>query len=646
LAASFLTLTDPACTPFPRRALRTIACSVYEGGMLRGLRHGEGVFRSGNGQLVYEGSWVHGKRDGQGSLQYGSNSIYVGSFVDNNRQGNGRMVYNSGNIYDGEWRANVRHGEGVMAWKNRNERYSGSWKDGEQDGQGEYVWFQSRIAGSQYPTRNRYKGAWLKGMRHGKGTFFYANGAVYDGEWMVDKKQGSAVYTFENGYVHRGEFKADEMVAEVDSRAYQQFLFEEWAVSMEGEQQRQETTGNSYDMERLRHCTLRHISDLLSIYSFYSSMGCTSADNTYTMNRLQFHRFLKDSKVGGLGLSMCEADRIIHTVSEGWSKHAPLDTLLPRHFLVAITRVAYHLFGSKFATSGHPYSACLQWFLDHFVLLQWHNVDRIGGYLYKQRDVEGVVPFVFDKLPSLCELYDIYSASVGDDDAVLTARECLQLMNDLSLLQGPGLTSSLACGVMKRDNPMMTRDGSLDMRVEMSHLEMIECFVGCALIREEQRQEAAAPAKVVPDRPAFPPGSDDDQLPGDEADPDSIPEEGDDGGAAAVTEPEDGADAAAADEALIDKLNEGAAPSPDAAAGNDAAAAAEREHEHEEGDDGGGAHDGEATWEPATPIIFVVDDGSVAEQQAEQVTIAEDQILPIISAFIQSVIPCSEQDTQ
>ena len=39
-----------------------------------------------------------------------------------------------------------------MNWKNRNERYSGSWKDGEQDGEGEYVWFQTRIAGSQYVT--------------------------------------------------------------------------------------------------------------------------------------------------------------------------------------------------------------------------------------------------------------------------------------------------------------------------------------------------------------------------------------------------------------------------------------------------------------------------------------------------------------
>ena len=487
---------------------------------------------------------------------------------------------------------------------------------------------------TRYPTRNRYFGDWKKGKRHGQGTFFYANGAIYEGEWVQDKKEGQAKYTFENGFVYDGEFKADEMVAEVDSKAYEQFLFEEWTMDMEGEQQSGQSNSTSYDMQRLRHCTLRHIADLLSIYSFYSSMGCLSFshDNTYTMNRLQFHRFLKDAKIGELGLSMCEVDRLIHNVSEDWSKHHPMDAILPRHFLVALTRIAYKLFGDDHFDSDHPYSACMQTFLDHHVLTSWGRVDRVGGFLFKYRDVDGVVPLVFGKMPGLTELYHIYSTKFTDDDETLAARECLRLMNDLSLLHETDLTAAIVCRIMREDNPLMMRDGHLDMRVELSHLEMIECFVGCAVVKKEGIENPGQPIRIMTPAVSQSPSGDLSETldPGGDLD-DVVADTGDDAGTSAEpVEP-------------VASVSDGAEQADAAAAvetGGDAADG-EGEVESENGvtDEDGSDEVADSPVQAAPaemPVINVQDDGTNTSPGHK---VTEDQVLDIISEFIGKILP-------
>ncbi len=93
----------------------------YEGNMLYGKRHGEGVFYypdgkyykgmffddnfhgtgvmyDKNGEIIYDGEYHHGKLNGFGKLRIKENFIYEGEFVDGLRHGNGTILDNEGNI--------------------------------------------------------------------------------------------------------------------------------------------------------------------------------------------------------------------------------------------------------------------------------------------------------------------------------------------------------------------------------------------------------------------------------------------------------------------------------------------------------------------------------------------------------------------
>lgn len=71
-------------------------CSVYEGEVLNGLRHGRGCFICANQKTVYTGQWKLGKRNGEGKLVYNlddQSCCYEGHWVDNMKDGYGRMQY-------------------------------------------------------------------------------------------------------------------------------------------------------------------------------------------------------------------------------------------------------------------------------------------------------------------------------------------------------------------------------------------------------------------------------------------------------------------------------------------------------------------------------------------------------------------------
>ena len=296
-----------------------------------------------------------------------------------------------------------------------------------QQGQGVYTWFLSRFRGTQYPTRNSYVGEWHQGRRHGSGKFFYAryagqgiarcparlrgvlpnaclrfrlipaaracfrswlvptrsardnlslSGAVYDGDWQQDLKVGHGVYTFENGCVYDGPFEADGMMAEVDPQAYEQFSFS--LTDLIPPEASQAT--RAHETNRLRHVVFRHVSELLEVYSFYSALGCTSPDNTFLMTRLQLHRLLKDSRLAELGLTACEADRVIEGLCEDWGRHDPSDNFLPRQFIDAVIRVAHHLFAAKHADSKCVIADTLSTLLVDYILPQAKaSSDRVGG---------------------------------------------------------------------------------------------------------------------------------------------------------------------------------------------------------------------------------------------------------------------------
>jgi hypothetical protein len=410
----------------------------------------------------------------------------VGNFVHNNRQGEGRMVYESGNTYEGGWFANLRHGTGVMNWTRRNEKYTGSWERGLQNGMGEYIWYLKRFAGSQYPARNRYVGHWTDAQREGQGVYVYASGAVYDGEWVQDLKEGRGTYTFDNGYVYEGLFTADAMLDEVDAAAYDQYLYDvEDLIAGEAEN----TEKVAFEMERLRHAMLLHVSDLLNVYTYYSSLGCISPDNTFLMTRLQFHRMLKDSGITGLGMSLCDVDRVIQVVCSEWSLHSPTDTLLPRQFMSCMIRVAYHLFAEHHTGLDSVLASCVNSWIAEHVLRNFGSVDRVKGYLFKHPEHAKFVSSILDNLPELCRLYDLFAINLPNGDRTLSSRGVLLMMNELNCFSLPSLSPETPVKIMELDNPDVMLDGVLDMHVELSHLEMLEVFVGCAVWEEVEDEE-------------------------------------------------------------------------------------------------------------------------------------------------------------
>ena len=62
---------------------------TFDGDLMKGIRHGKGVYRYDDG-TTYTGNWVHGKKHGQGRLEMAS-----------------------GEVYDGEWKDDKMHGYGV-----------------------------------------------------------------------------------------------------------------------------------------------------------------------------------------------------------------------------------------------------------------------------------------------------------------------------------------------------------------------------------------------------------------------------------------------------------------------------------------------------------------------------------------------------
>ena len=63
------------------------------------------------------------------------------------------------------------------------------------------------------------------------------------------------------------------------------------------------------------------------------------------------------------------------------------------------------------------------------------------------------------------------------------------MMNELNCFSYAGLNPETPVKIMELDNPEIMLDEVLDMHVELSHLEMLEVFVGCAVWEEEPEEE-------------------------------------------------------------------------------------------------------------------------------------------------------------
>ncbi len=142
---------------------------TYEGGLRRGLRHGEGTYLWPNG-AQYSGRWRFDLMHGNGTMKYGNGASYAG-----------------------EWRDGRMHGEGVFVWPN-GDKYTGSYVNGLKEGNGKLVMAEG----------GNYEGQWERNQPSGEGRYQWADGTVYVGQWKNNFPNGSGMKFFTDGRAESG----------------------------------------------------------------------------------------------------------------------------------------------------------------------------------------------------------------------------------------------------------------------------------------------------------------------------------------------------------------------------------------------------------------------------------------------------------
>ncbi|XP_078096738.1 radial spoke head 10 homolog B [Mustelus asterias] len=483
--------------------------STYAGEVLNGIRHGQGIFTSADQTISYTGDWHKTKRHGKGTIYYNQerSSWYQGDWVNNVREGWGIRRYKSGNIYEGEWKNFQRHGEGTMSWISTNEEYTGQWENGIQHGFGTHTWILQRLPGSQYPQRNQYVGEFVMGARQGQGKFFYANGAVYSGEWVANKKHGLGVFTFKNGRTFEGEFFEDRMIEfpnfsidgmntpdlssirtqsplETDniktggSKGAIKSVLERNVeldiaslLNMIPEKDRQN------ELTQLDYATLRYLTELKKIYSFYSSLGHQQTlDNTFLLSKLQFWRFLKDCKFHHYGLSLANMDTILQgkftSVEE---THSPFDTLLLGKFLSYVIILAYHIYHKELEGHGSILAACLSKLMTNNLI---PYACRVNGNLFQENQC------IVITLGYINKCWEVYRVCCEQNRTppktnIMTMRHFMWMLKDLNLLSKE-LTATHIVKILSKDNPAVSDGTYNNMNIEMVFLEFLEALLECA----------------------------------------------------------------------------------------------------------------------------------------------------------------------
>lgn len=196
---------------------------VFEGTLVKGLRHGRGVIVWANGQR-YVGDWVHDKPSGQATVNFVNGNQYEGQVLDATPQGQGRMRYASGDEFEGHFLNGEPEARGVYVWRN-GQRYDGNWKNGRPNGQG----LLKFASGNQYEGQLEngvpqgkgrmvfqggeiYEGQFRHGEPDGKGTFSWPSGDQYVGQWKAGKKHGAGVFTWKSGDRWEGIYDNDVQI--------------------------------------------------------------------------------------------------------------------------------------------------------------------------------------------------------------------------------------------------------------------------------------------------------------------------------------------------------------------------------------------------------------------------------------------------
>jgi hypothetical protein len=79
---------------------------------------------------VYEGGWVKGKRHGSGICKFSDGSVYQGDFYEGNFHGTGKLTWSDGGCYLGEWKNGEIDGVGMEVQPNGSLQHDGIWRQG------------------------------------------------------------------------------------------------------------------------------------------------------------------------------------------------------------------------------------------------------------------------------------------------------------------------------------------------------------------------------------------------------------------------------------------------------------------------------------------------------------------------------------
>ncbi|XP_029954782.1 radial spoke head 10 homolog B [Salarias fasciatus] len=479
--------------------------SCYEGEVCNGMRNGMGSYRCGRNGALYRGQWRMGRRHGQGTVYYNEemSSWYKGDWINNNREGWGERRYPSGNTYCGEWKNNLRHGEGTMKWLKLGQRYVGEWQGGVQHGQGTHVWMLGRADGSRYSQSNQYRGGFLDGRRHGEGTFLYAGGAKYEGQWKSNKKHGQGKFTFRDGRVFEGEFLDDRMMAPSEQQMRDdapldaalpsgrdsETLGQDMALNVERLLDGFPEKIRDAERRQVEFVVLRQNTELRSIYSFYSSLGCARRpDSSSLLTRMQLWRLLKDCGVHRHGFTLTQIDRFVHGDSSSGDAHSPFTAMLLRDLLNCLVTVAYRIYKNDIPSQKHVLAACLSKLLTENIL---PNAKNVKGFLFQQPG------FAAAALQHVEESWEVYQAHCRDQRTV-TCRQLLWMFKDLHLLDDRLTTARLVEFMTAESRDAAEPSSCLDL--EMSFLEVFEVLLACAEVKCPQTEDSSCEGTEAKDR--------------------------------------------------------------------------------------------------------------------------------------------------
>ncbi|XP_056153551.1 radial spoke head 10 homolog B [Lampris incognitus] len=494
-------------TPMGRGVYTWLDGSSYQGQVHAAVRHGVGSHKCADSSVVYRGQWHHGKRHGKGIIYYNQDatSWYEGEWVNNNRQGWGVRRYPSGNVYEGVWQNNSRHGDGTMRWLNLGQEYSGTWQDGAPHGEGTYTWFLRRIHGTQYPQRNEYQGEFCRGKRHGLGTFYYASGALYRGEWRNDKKHGQGKFIFKNGRVFEGEFVDDHM-AEFPSfhlddskspnlsgirtctplgkhaNCEPLMLGADMALDIDSLLEKFPKSRRETELKQLEFVVLRHIGELRSIYSLYSSLGRGhSPDNTFLLSRLQLWRLLKDCHIHHHGTTLVQIDRLISADDLPSDEiHSPFSSVLPRKLLSALVTIAHHAYHEDQQTSHNILAMCFSKMMKENIL---PNAKNVKGHLFSNVVHAVVAGNYIERCWVIYRDLSMVSSALRTDHTV-TCRHLVWMFKDLGLFDS-NLTTRRLLEIMTAEELDAGSRSHCNLDQEITFLEFFEVLLGCSQVSSQ-----------------------------------------------------------------------------------------------------------------------------------------------------------------